>query len=344
MNANPITRCGPLAAAVLTLLAAAACSRGTGAPGQLIIPGAQIFPESITATRDGDVIIGSIGTQQIFRAQPGVHRAEPWVWAGTDGLKSVLGVFADDTSDSLYACSNTLLPTGASPHGTLYAFELSTGATRSLYPLPGVGALCNDIALGPDGEVYATDTNNMQVVRLTPGAQALSVWAGNGAFGPKDGMLDGIAVLGSRVVVSTLGSGRMFSIPIRPGGGAGPVTEIKLSRRIERPDGIRSAGPDSVLVVERGLPGVIRSTFAWLRGGRGTLCQVTLAGDTGTVTTLKSGIPDDPVSVAVVGTTAYVLQGQLDRLFHAAGPLPSVSRPFRVMPVELGTPLAAGKL
>jgi hypothetical protein len=182
----------------------------------------------------------------------------------------------------------------------------------------------------------------MQVVRLAPGEGSLEVWAGNGAFGPKEGMLDGIAVLGRRVVVSTLGSGRMFSIPIGPDGSAGLVTEVRLSRSIERPDAIRSAGPDSVLVVERGLTGLMQGTLGWLRGGRGTLSRVTLAGDAGIVATLKRGIPDDPVSVALLGSTAYVLQGQLDRFFQAAGAMPSVSRPFRAIPVELGKPLAAG--
>lgn len=352
MHASPRTPRLSLAAALIATVAAAGCSPSSppvmGTAPQITIPGTQVFPESVTSTGDGTMIIGSIGTHQIFRTKPGARRAEPWILPGTDGLQSVLGVFADEVSGTLYACSNTLAPgtpAGAppAPQGQLYAFDLGSGAPRGHHPLPGAGALCNDIAVGPDGAAYATDTNNMQVVRLARGAPSVEVWAGNGVFGPKDGLIDGIAVLGNRVLVSTLGSGRMFSVPILADGSAGPVTEIRLSRRIERPDAIRSMGPDSVLVVERGLTGVMHRALAWVRGGGGALSRVNLAGDTGTVTTLRRGYPDDPVSVAVLGETAYVLEGQLDGFFLAAGPAPAASRPFRATAVRLGLPLMAGK-
>jgi hypothetical protein len=45
----------------------------------------------------------------------------------------------------------------------------------------------------------------------------------------------------------------MFSVLIRPGVSAGLVTEVRLSRSVEHPGAIRSAGLDIVLAVERGL-------------------------------------------------------------------------------------------
>jgi hypothetical protein len=123
------------------------------------------------------------------------------------------------------------------------------------------------------------------------------VWAGDGAFGPKGGVLDGVSVLGKRVIVNTLATSKLFSIPIESGGKAGAPAEVKLDRALERPDGMRSFGKTDVLIVEG--------------GGGGRLSRITLKGDTGTVKTLKESYPDGPVAITVVSTTGYVLEGQL---------------------------------
>jgi hypothetical protein len=348
MNARPITRFVSPPAALIAVLAATACSRDAphlplpaGVPAAITIAGGPIYPESLTSTRDGSVIIGSIGTQQIFRAKPAAADAAPWIAPGTDGIKSIFGVFADEASNTLYACSNIAPPTGTpAPEGTLHAFDLTTGAPQGHHPLPTAGALCNDIAVGSDGTAYATDSNNMEIVRLKRGAPTLEVWAGHGAFGT-GGVLDGIAVLGNRVIVTTLDSSRMFSVPIQPDGSAGAVVEVKLSRRLERPDGIRSIGPDTLLVAEGGV-GRLGSLWAKLKGGPGgpALAEVTLNGDSGTVTTLQRGFPEGPVSVTLVGTSAYVLEGRLKEYYSAAG---TSARAFHATAVEVAKGLEIGK-
>ncbi len=312
----------------LMLLAPLSGLAATSLPATVTIPGERIFPESLTATNDGSVIIGSIGQKSIYRAKPGAPTAQVWIPSGTDGLNSVFGVFADDKSNTLYACSNNFGPPSATPavNATLYAFDMKSGATQAHYVFPTEKGACNDIAIDSAGNVYATDTNNMEVVRLKKGGGALEVWAGNGAFGPKGGVLDGIAVLGQRVVVNTLATSKLFSIPIGGSGNAGQVTEIELDREIARPDGMRSFGKSGVLVVEGG------------SGGR--LSRVALSGDTGHVTTVKEGYPDGPVAVTVVGTTAYVLEGQLANLMGgpgASGHAPQ-PKPFKASAVQVGKP------
>src|SRR6185312_11413812 len=102
-------------------------------PQVINIPGEKIFPESLTSSSDGSVIIGSIGQKQIYRAKPSSATAEVWIPAGTDGLNSILGVFADNKSNTLYACSNQLGPPtdGKAPlNATLYAFDLKSGKTK----------------------------------------------------------------------------------------------------------------------------------------------------------------------------------------------------------------------
>jgi sugar lactone lactonase YvrE len=297
-------------------------------PATLTIPGEKIFPESLTSSSDGSVIIGSIGQKQIYRASPGSATAEVWIPAGTDGLNSILGVFADNKSNTLYACSNVIGPPGAGPavNATLYTFDLKTGKPKGHYVFPTGKGVCNDIAVDADGNTYATDTNNMEIVRLKKAGTALEVWAGNGAFGPKGGVLDGISVLGKRVVANTLATSKLFSVPIEADGKAGTAVEVKLDREISRPDGMRSFGKSDVLIVEGG------------NGGR--LSRIALSGNTGKVTTVKEGYPDGPVAVTVVGTTAYVLEGQIMAMMRRPGDNtpPPEPKPFKASAVEVGKP------
>ncbi len=313
-------------AAILALPAAQAAP-----PAHIVVQGERIFPESLTSASDGTVIIGSIAQRAIYRAPPGSALAVQWIKPGTDGMQSIFGVLADDASNTLWACSNSFGPPqpGTAPaHAVLYAFDLQTGASKGHYPFPAAGSFCNDISVGPDGTAYATDTNNMEVVRLKKGGAQLDEWVGNGAFGPRGGIVDGIVVLDGRVIVGTLATSKLFSVPVEPDGNAGPVTEVTLDQPLARPDGIRRFGRNGLLLAEGG------------SGGR--LTRVILNGDTGTVTTIRQGFPDGPVAVTVVGTTAYLLEGQLSSLMRRApdppGPAGGTPKPFRATAVQVGTP------
>jgi sugar lactone lactonase YvrE len=311
----------PIALGALPAAAAAA-------PDTITIPGEKIFPESITSLSDGSVIIGSIGQKAVYRAKPGSDTAAVWLAPGTDNLNNVLGVFADNKAGTVYVCSNLLGPPGPGPavNAQLLTFDAKTGTEKGHYVFPDEKGVCNDIAVDADGNAYATDTNNMEIVRLKKGATALEVWAGNGAFGPKGGVLDGIAVLGKRVVANTLATSKLFSIPIGADGKAGTVVEVKLDREITRPDGMRSFGKSDVLIIEGG------------NGGR--LSRIALSGDTGKVTTVKEGYPDGPVAVTVAGTTAYVLEGQLSAFMRGpnAPATPPPTKPFKATAVVVGKP------
>jgi sugar lactone lactonase YvrE len=306
--------------------AAASVAQASAPPAQIRIPGERVFPESLTSTSDGSVIIGGVGARTVFRAKPGSDAAEVWIQPGTDGMQGIFGVFADETSRTLWACSGNAGPPapGTTPvPATLYAFDIKTGAAKGHYPFPTPGAFCNDIAIGPDGTAYTTDTGNMQVLRLKKGAKDLEIWAGSdGAFGPKGGVLDGISFLKDRVLVNTLATSKVFSVPVGKDGKAGAVTEVKLDRASARPDGMRSFGKNNLLIVEG--------------GGGGRLSRIELDGDNGKVTTIKEGFPGGPVAVTVVGTTGYVLEGQLGLLMR---PNPNAQpQPFHAVAVPVGKP------
>ena len=299
---------------VLPLAAVAA------APDEIRIPGTGIFPESLTSTKDGSVYIGSIGRGMVFRAKAGADTAEPFIAAGSAGLLQVFGVFADERQRTLWVCSNQInTPPGqAQPPSALHAFDLKTGAPKGRYEFPK-GGMCNDIVAASDGTVYATDTPGMQVLRLKKGAKALEVWAGHGAFGPAGGVLDGITLVDKRVVVNTLATSRLFTIEVAKDGSAGTITELKLTRQVVRPDGMRALDNHSFLSTD----------------GTGKVVRVTLFENIGSVHTLKEGF-DGIVAVTPVGKDAYALEGQLGALMRAPdGPPPPPERPYKATRLAL---------
>ena len=310
----------PSVAALLTAAGAQAAS-----PAVISIPGEGIFPESITSSSDGTLYIGSVGKSLVYRVKPGGDTAEVCIAAGTGGVKQTFGVLADDKSNTLWVCSNVIGPPPAAgappaPPNALHTFDLKSGAVRGQYPFPA-GAFCNDIAIGADGSAYASDTNGMQVFRLPKGGKALEIWAGSGAFGPAGGVLDGIAVVDGRVLVNTLVTSKLFAVAVQKDGKAGAITEIKLDKAMERPDGMRTFGKNGLLVAEG--------------GGGGRLSRIDLSGDTGKLTVLKEGFPDGPVAVTVVGTTGYVLEAQLAAMRAPPG---TPAKPFKATAVEVGKP------
>ena len=235
--------------------------------------------------------------------KPGAATTEAWVGADNETTLGVYGVFAEDRSHTLWACFSSFPGSHGSAQApsALTAYDLQSGKLKARYVLPTPGAFCNDIAVCPDGATYVTDSDNMEIDRLGNGDRQLQVWAGNGGFGPKGGSLDGISVIANRVFVNTLTTNKIFSISVSADGKAGVLGAVTLNRPIERPDGMRSFGGNRLLLVES--------------GGVGRLAELKINGDSADLTTLKEGFPDGPVSVAVVGTRGYVLEGQLKALF-----------------------------
>ncbi len=82
---------------------------------------------------------GSTAKGTIYRAAPGAAQAEPWILASTAGLTNVLGVLADDKSNTLWVCQNTTGGRGGAPvvgQTALRSFDLKTGAAKGTYPFP----------------------------------------------------------------------------------------------------------------------------------------------------------------------------------------------------------------
>ncbi|MGH7169088.1 MAG: hypothetical protein ACRELG_02275, partial [Gemmataceae bacterium] len=168
-------------------------------PTQVTIPGNHVYPESITATPDGTLINGGLGNGGIYRTAPGTSTATLWIKPGTAGMMSTLGVLADAHSNTLFVCSSDFSSQGVTIAGgkkpvALKMFDLTTGALKGSVTLPGKRTLCNDIAIGPDGAAYVTDSFSPHVLRLKPSSKTFEIWATDPRFTVKNGAgLDGIA-------------------------------------------------------------------------------------------------------------------------------------------------------
>jgi hypothetical protein len=312
--------CGTAISLVLSV-----ASAGTQLPQEIHIPGERVLPESLSSAKDGTIYIGSIMAATIYRVSPGSDRAEPWIKPGTDGLEAILGVFADEQSKTLWACSRHRADSapglGMTPPSRIFAFDLKTGKTKASYDLPAPTGGCNDMAVASNGTLYVTDSDSMTVLQLKKGTHNLATWSAEGAFGPKGGVLDGIAIIHQTVYANVLVTGKLFAVPIKVDESAGTALEVKLDQPIVRPDGMRSFSADSVLLVEQGPPS--------------KLVRVDLKGSEGTITQIKEGYPDGAVAVTRVDDMAYVLEGQ----FKAAHPDPAYTpQPFHATAVMVGRP------
>src|ERR1700709_2521895 len=211
---------------------------------EILIHGDRPFPESITSTSNGALIIGGLAKGMVYRAAPGSSAAEPWIQPGTNGLQRVLGVLADEKAQTLWVCS---VKQGQGEPTGLKAFDLKTGAAKGRFAFPGENSVCNDIAVGQDGTAYATDTGNARILRLKKGSSALEVWVKDELLGAIDGIAFGDS---TNIYANTFTSGHLVRIPVRKDGAAGKVVQLQTSMPLTRPDGMRPIGKNVFLLIE----------------------------------------------------------------------------------------------
>lgn len=299
----------------LTLTLGLACVAQAADRTEITFSDGRIFPESLTSTKNGALYFGSLGQDSVYRAAPDASKAETWIKAKSNGLLTVLGVFADESAGTLWVCASAGGGRGGAPvvgETALKAFSLKDASFKASYPFPGNG-LCNDIAVAKDGTVYATDTTGARVLRLKKGASAFEVWAA-------DAMLlatvDGVALLADGAVyVNSVGQGTLLRIPVKADGSSGPIVKLETSRPLQSPDGMRSVGARTMLLVE----------------GAGRLDEVTIVGDKAEIKVLKEGLAG-PTAVTLTKDMAYVAEARLSERNDATkdpGPFRAVAVPYK---------------
>ena len=87
----------------------------------IALPGERAFPESTTSARDGTLFVGRLGEGGVVRANPRTGAVALFVAPGAASSRSITGVFADEASGTLWACSNDLSALGGPSGGAIGA-------------------------------------------------------------------------------------------------------------------------------------------------------------------------------------------------------------------------------
>jgi hypothetical protein len=317
---KPTAGLNSLTLAISAGLCLGAASAYAAGPSPIVIDDQNVFPESLTATAAGDLIIGSSSKGAIYRAKTGAATAAVWIDPKVSGMSALLGVYADEPSHTLYACSAALgaPPDKADSLSALRTFDLSTGAAKAAYPMPGgAKALCNDIATAKDGTAYVSETLGGQVLRLKRGSSALEVWIKD----PRLAGVDGIAIGGDGAVyVNTVTTGHMFRIPVAADGSAGMITQLMPTAPLAGPDGLRSLGGMRFLQAEN---------------RAGNIEVVTVSGDQATITPIKTG-EAGLTSAAVVKGEVWAINAKFayrsDPALKGKDPNPFTVEPVGTLP------------
>lgn len=304
--------------AVALACVAATGGRALAAPAtDVLIDDRDVFPESITSTRAGDLIVGSV-KGNLYRAAKGADKATVWVRPdAVNGLQSVFGVLADDRHGLLWVCSvpNPFQPPVAGAVAELVALDLATGALRARYAFPPPRSVCNDMTVAKDGSVYAADTQNGRILKLAGGKGRLEPW------GEADVLkgIDGIAFAADGTLyANNVQKNTLLHVGIAKGGGMGDVTVLKLDEKLGGPDGMRLEDGHRFLLAE---------------GTTGRISEVTLTKEAATMRTLRSGLNSSP-GVTRVGDTAYAIEGKIGYLVDPKlkGQDPN---PFKIIAIPL---------
>jgi hypothetical protein len=254
----------------LAMAALLICSAGHAAEPKLVVttdPGSD--PESVTEAPDGSLILGSAAKPVIYRAAKGETQGKVFIdVSATEGNVSFLGVLADGPTNTLWACQ--IIGTGKNRHSILRSFDLTNGAPKFRWPLPGDINLCNDFVVGPDKALYVSDTFGSKIFRLKPGASEPELLIEDRTL---DG-IDGITFLGNELYVNNVISNNLYRIPLDAAGKAGAPVQIWPDRPIKGPDGMRAYNGKLYLTENR--------------NGRASV--VTVNGDQATVVTILDGL------------------------------------------------------
>ncbi len=164
----------------VALLVFAGLTGSAQAEPTITLPGATVYPESVTASADGTLYNGSFANGGVMRTPPGASTAQPFIAPGSFGTRSTFGVVADDRTHMLWVCSNDMsalgVPGPSDVKGSaLKGFDLTTGAGEISVALPGDRTFCNDIAIGADGSLYVTNSFAPEILRLPPGGKTFEV-------------------------------------------------------------------------------------------------------------------------------------------------------------------------
>jgi hypothetical protein len=256
----------------------------------ILIGDAKSQPESLTVAPGGVLIVGSASSPFVYKVRAGSATAEKFIDASTEGAGTFfLGMLADASTNTLWTCQLTPVPNANPPqrHTALRSFDLTTGAAKIRWNLPGDSNLCNDFTIGPDKALYITDTIPGRIFRLPAGATSAELYLEH----PTLRGVDGITFLDGLLYVNNVIFNKLYRIPVDATGKPGTPVDIWMDQPVKGPDGMRAAN-GKLLVAEN---------------GSGKVSALTVTGDKASVTVLKDGL-DTPTGVEPAGETIWIAE------------------------------------
>jgi sugar lactone lactonase YvrE len=257
---------------------------------EILIADAKSQPESLTVAPGGVLIVGSASSPFVYRVRPGSSTAEKFIDVSAEGPGTFFfGVLADAASNTLWTCQLTPVPntTPAQRHTALRSFDLTTGAPKIRWNLPGDNNVCNDFAIGPDKALYITDTVPGRIFRLRAGESTAELYLEHRTLNG----VDGITFLNGTLYVNNVIFNKLYRIPVDAAGKPEAPVDIWMDQPIKGPDGMRAAN-GKLIVAEN---------------GSGKISALTVNGDKASVTVIKEGL-DTPTGVEPAGDTIWIAE------------------------------------
>src|SRR5215471_17379914 len=256
----------------------------------LLIGDAKSQPESLTLAPGGVLVVGSASSPYVYKVRPGSTTAEKLIDVSTEGPGTFfLGMLADASTNTLWTCQLTQVPNTnpAQRHTALRSFDLTTGAPKIRWNLPGDNNLCNDFTIGPDKALYITDTIPGRIFRLQAGAATAELYLEH----PTLRGVDGITFLDGVLYVNNVIFNKLYRIPVDANGKPGTPVDIWMDQPVRGPDGMRAANGKLLLA----------------ENGSGKISVLTIQGDKASVTVLKDGL-NTPTGVEPAGDTIWIAE------------------------------------
>ena len=245
----------------------------------------------MTIAPGGILFVGSASTPFVYKVLPGSTTAEKFVDASAEGAGTFFfGMLADAATKTLWTCQLTPVPDTkpVQRHTALRGFDLSTGAQKLRWNLPGDNSTCNDFSIGPDKALYITDTANGKIYKLPARASTAELFLEDTASLRG---IDGITFLNGTLYVNNVISNKIYRIPVDASGKPGQAVEMFLDQPVSKPDGMRAAN-GKLLVAEN---------------GSGKISVLTVNGDKASVTVIKEGLKT-PTAVEPAGDTIWIAE------------------------------------
>lgn len=258
------------------------------------LPGDTVFPESIGIDRaSGAAYVGSLADGTIYRLDPS-GQTDTVSAAGADERRSVAGIKVDG-GGRLWAAGGY--------EGTVHVYGLAPWSLLARHDVGQRPSCVNDIAFGPDGAAYITDSLIPTLFRVDPDASRLEAFAdlaGQGVPWPEGLNLNGIVLApdARHLVACQTNTGRFWRIALD----GAAVDEVDIDGGpLEHCDGLAITG----------------STLWVAINARDAIAEVSLAedGSAGAVRrTVHSAAFRFPTAIAAQPERLLVVNGQLDRM------------------------------